>query len=125
MFTGRCECGDIHLSFQAAANAPSACHCSQCRRISGHFWSAVQVDRASLKVEGPVAWYQSSDHARRGFCANCGSGLFYDIPGRDVVSVAMGSLDGPTGLKLRRHIFVADKGDYYEINDGLPQLETY
>jgi len=33
-------------------------------------------------------------------------------------SVALGAIDGPTGLALERHIFVADKGDYYEIGDG-------
>ena len=32
-----------------------------------------------------------------------------------------GSVDGDAGITLDRHIFVADKGDYYELNDGLPQ----
>jgi hypothetical protein len=35
----------------------------------------------------------------------------------------MGAFDGSTGLQLQRHIFVAEKGDYYSINDGLPQHE--
>ena len=35
----------------------------------------------------------------------------------------MGAFDGATGAKLAMHIFVADKGDYYEIADGLPQRE--
>ena len=29
----------------------------------------------------------------------------------------------PTGLKGECHIFVEDKGDYYAIDDGLPQFE--
>ena len=33
----------------------------------------------------------------------------------------MGLFDGQTGAKLTHHIFTADKGDYYEITDGLPQ----
>jgi len=37
--------------------------------------------------------------------------------------VALGALDGPTGLKLERHIFTADKGDYYDIDDGIAQEE--
>ena len=37
--------------------------------------------------------------------------------------VALGALEGPTGLQLERHIFVAEKGDYYDIADGLPQSE--
>jgi hypothetical protein len=35
----------------------------------------------------------------------------------------MGALDSPTETKLRKHIFVGDKGDYYEIADGVPQNE--
>ena len=33
----------------------------------------------------------------------------------------MGAFDAPTNTKLAIHIYVADKGDYYEITDGLPQ----
>ena len=38
-----------------------------------------------------------------------------------IMSVAMGAFDKPTGTRLAIHIFVADKGDYYDIADGLPQ----
>ena len=38
-------------------------------------------------------------------------------------SVLAGTMDGDAGgIKLDRHIFVEDKGDYYEIGDGLPQF---
>ena len=33
----------------------------------------------------------------------------------------MGAFNGRTQTKLSKHIFVADKGDYYEITDSLPQ----
>jgi hypothetical protein len=33
----------------------------------------------------------------------------------------MGAFDTPTSTHLDMHIFVAEKGDYYEIADGLPQ----
>jgi len=39
------------------------------------------------------------------------------------VAIRPAVLDGPTGLVLERHIFVAHKGDYYTIGDGLPQNE--
>lgn len=35
----------------------------------------------------------------------------------------MGAFDGPTETKMDLHIFVDDKGDYYDIADGLPQNE--
>ena len=58
---------------------------------------------------------------RRGFCSTCGSFLFWEPIGRDTIAIAMGAFDRPTGTRLARHIFVADKGDYYDIADGLPQ----
>ena len=39
----------------------------------------------------------------------------------DWIAVAMGAFDAPTSTHLDRHIFVAEKGAYYEISDGLPQ----
>ena len=31
----------------------------------------------------------------------------------------------PTGLQLVKHINLADKGDYYEIDDRLPRKNRY
>jgi hypothetical protein len=55
----------------------------------------------------------------------CGSALFWEPAGHDFVAVGMGAFDKPTGVHLEKHIFVADKGDYYEIADGLPQHERF
>ena len=68
-----------------------------------------------------LSWFRASDIARRGFCRNCGSFLFWQHNDEETISISMGVLDAPTGLKLARHIFVADKGDYYDITDDLPQ----
>ena len=37
----------------------------------------------------------------------------------------MGAFDSPTNTHLDRHIFVSEKGDYYEISDSLPQKEKF
>jgi hypothetical protein len=74
--------------------------------------------------EENLTWYQSSEKVRRGFCSKCGSWLFWEPVFRDWTSVALGAIQGPTHLKLERHIFVAHKGDYYAISDGLPQNEN-
>ena len=77
--------------------------------------------RPTVRGEDKVSWFQSSPRVRRGFCATCGSFLFWDPPRRDSIAIAMGAFDTPTGARLVEHIFTADKGDYYEIADGLPQ----
>lgn len=80
-------------------------------------------DAFTLTGEDNVRWFQSSENVRRGFCSTCGSSLFWDPIKSDKIAIAMGAFDKPTQRGLRMHIFVADKGDYYEIADGLPQNE--
>jgi hypothetical protein len=81
----------------------------------------VQHTALTIMGEDKINWYQSSEKVRRGFCSVCGSTLFWHPVGREKIAIAMGAFDAPTGTQLGHHIFVADKGDYYEIADGLPQ----
>lgn len=127
MKTGSCLCGAVVFEITGELRPSVACHCTQCRKTSGHYWSATQVPTAQLSItrdEG-LTWYQSSRTARRGFCRHCGSSLFWQMDGEGATSIGTGTLDGETGLQTAKHIFVKDKGDYYEIKDGLPQLEKY
>jgi hypothetical protein len=123
MLLGSCLCGGVKFTATAAAKDPAACHCSQCRKQSGHYWAAMQVPDEALIVTGDVRWYVASPAAKRGFCPVCGSFLFWKGHVDPDTGVALGALDGPTGLRLERHIFTADKGDYYDITDGVPEEE--
>ena len=123
--TGGCLCGGVRYSVHGALRDVIACHCSQCRRTSGHFVAATGADsdRITLEKNGTLVWFSSSERAQRGFCGRCGSNLFWR-PLRDGAgwtSIMAGTLDVPTNLKLTQHIFVADKSDYYEIRDGAEQ----
>jgi len=121
--TARCLCGAIRVTIRGELDDIAACHCSQCRRWSGHVWAAVPVSDDRLQIEGQehVRWFKSSDQAERGFCDTCGSSIFWRAFGRGETDVALGCIEPPTGLRLQRHIWVGDKGDYYEIADGVPQ----
>ena len=120
---GTCLCGAVKITVRGVLGEINACHCTACRKHSGHDEASVDVPRAALCVEGArhVAWYQSSEKVRRGFCATCGSTLFWDPVFQDWTSIAMGAFDTPTKTWLARHMFVSEKGDYYTIMDGLPQ----
>jgi hypothetical protein len=100
------------------------CHCSQCRKQTGHFYAATDVADADLDISGAdrLTWYAASPEAKRGFCSICGSALFWKRNDSARTSILAGALELPTGLAAESHIFVADKGDYYEIGDGLPQF---
>jgi hypothetical protein len=123
MPTGSCLCGAVSFTVTGALPPPDACHCSQCRKQSGHYWASTDVPRSALTITGgdQLTWFQSSAKVRRGFCATCGSFLFWDPPARDSIAIAMGAFDAPTGTQLHLHIFTADKGDYYSIADGVAQ----
>lgn len=121
--SGGCLCGGVRYRVDGPLSDAGACHCSQCRKTTGHYFVATSCARADLTFEADetLAWYESSPQARRGFCARCGSTLFWQGKERDDIDILAGSLDLPTGLTMTDHIFTADKGDYYEIADGLPQ----
>ena len=123
MHRGSCLCGAVTFEVSGELPPPDACHCRHCRKQSGHYFASTDVPKSALTVHGEdhVAWHQSSETVRRGFCAVCGSSLFWDPLFRDWIGVAMGAFDTPTETHLAVHIFVADKGDYYDIADGLPQ----
>lgn len=123
MIKGSCLCGDIRYTTEAAPQGASMCHCGQCRRQSGGVWSSAFVPQADLTITGPVSWFAGSDTAKRGFCARCGAFLFWKANDEDTISFSLGSVDGPTGLRLTKHIFVADKGDYYDIADDAPHKD--
>jgi hypothetical protein len=120
---GACLCGAVRFEVAGPLPPPDACHCSQCRRQSGHYWASTDVprDRLAIAGEDAVTWFRSSEKVRRGFCSRCGSTLFWDPIGHGKIAVAMGAFETPTGTTLEKHIFTADKGDYYVIADGLPQ----
>lgn len=130
MLKGSCLCGGVTVQVEGELeHQPEACHCTQCRKQSGSFLTAVNVRKSRLTIGGEelVGWYRSSDKVERGFCTICGSTLFWapNIEGYEWIAVAMGLFDGPTGTRLKKHTFVGDKGDYYDIDDDVPQSESF
>ena len=123
MHQGSCLCGAVRFTVQGDLPAPSACHCTKCRKHTGHYEAGTDVPRSALTVVGEerLTWYHSSEKVRRGFCSVCGSSLFFDPVHLDWIGIMMGAFDTPTRTKLAMHIFVADKGDYYDLTDGVPQ----
>jgi hypothetical protein len=122
-FTGGCLCGAIRYRANGTLRPVIACHCTQCRRQSGHYaaMTSVDLDHFWLERDTALSWYRATPVAERGFCRVCGSNLFWKPAAEPRISISAGTLDGPTGLAIEEHIFCADKGDYYEIEDGRPQ----
>ena len=100
----------------------TACHCHQCRKLSGHFAASFDVaEDALIWSARQVQEFVSPGGAARGFCPGCGSSLYFRAADGGF-SLEAGCIDNPTGGRLAAHIHVADKGDYYALTDGLPQV---
>ncbi|MGO9718367.1 MAG: GFA family protein [Steroidobacteraceae bacterium] len=125
--TGGCLCGGVRYLIRGALRGVTACHCSQCRKTSGHHVAMTNAPSVNLSLTSSdtLGWYRSSEAAERGFCRVCGGNLFWRLIGADTISITAGTLDMPTNLTLIEHIFVADKSDYYEINDDLPKKSQW
>lgn len=122
--TGGCLCGAVRYRVTAFAGDVYACHCTECRKQTGHHSAAVPVRAGDIAIEGAPRWHASSEETRRGFCPTCGSYLFW-LGGDGTTWVMAGSLDGPTGLRLAAHIYYPEHGDYYRAADGLPCHERW
>jgi hypothetical protein len=125
--SGGCLCGGVRYRVRGALRDAIACHCTQCRRTSGHHaaMTSAATDDLTLTSSQTLTWYRSSATAERGFCRVCGSNLFWRPEGEGRIAITAGTLDAPTGIKVMEHIFVADKGDYYSIDDNLPKRQSW
>jgi hypothetical protein len=123
--TGRCLCGAVTYDVRGPLRDILLCHCVECRRWGGSAGSfaATRADDLVIAETEALRWIDSpdSDHgARRGFCGECGSSLFWQAAGAERIGVAAGSLDAPTGLQVVAHIYAHQAGDYEILDDGLP-----
>ena len=100
--SGGCLCGRVRYRVRGPLRGIVLCHCGQCRRWHGHlgaYSSAMRAD-IDLEGEGAIVWFASSERGRRGFCAMCGSSLFFEAVGHDRLGIAAGRLDLPSGLEV-------------------------
>lgn len=121
-----CLCGGVAFILPGPAGPVTACHCTQCRKLSGHYSASFDADASRLTVSrrDTLGEYETPAGGRRGFCTRCGSSLWFRSAAGEF-SVEAGAVTGPTGGRLASHIFVASKGGYYVIDDGLPQARRW
>jgi hypothetical protein len=120
--SGGCLCGAVRYTVRGPLRGVILCHCGQCRRWHGHLGAYTSAARAHVVLQGGEAlgWLASSERGRRGFCASCGSSLFFEAVGEARLAIAAGSLDQPIGLEVIGHEYVANQADYVRIDDDLP-----
>ncbi|HWK13385.1 MAG TPA: GFA family protein [Rhizobiaceae bacterium] len=120
-YTGGCQCGAVRFRIEGALHNASVCHCRMCQKAFGSFYAPL----ASV-VEGTMEWtrgapkrWQSSNHVKRGFCAECGTPLTYEAP--DGVGLAIGAFDHPEEVAPTKQWGIEAKLPYV---DAVPTLSA-
>jgi hypothetical protein len=123
--TGGCLCGAVRYEVTGALRDVIVCHCAMCRRAHGHVGAYTATPKVALHMveDRGLCWYASSAIARRGFCGECGSTLFWEAAAKDSISIAAGTLDAPTGLATTLQIHVDSAGDYYVVDERIPERQ--
>ena len=118
---GQCLCEEIQYTIDGPARDIINCHCTRCRRSTGHFMAATQVRRGDVDVSGnTLKWYAPVEGTEYGFCENCGSTLFWrSTRTPELMSIAAGTLTPPTGLKTTKAIFLDFGSDYHHYDQTL------
>ncbi|MCA9663700.1 MAG: GFA family protein [Myxococcales bacterium] len=116
---GRCLCGAVRFTARGVQPAISACHCDMCRRWSSGPFFAVPCARFEVGRGEALQVRETSAWAERGFCRECGSGIFYRItadgPHRGATNVSLGALDDQSGLHVAREWYIDRRPDAYEL----------
>jgi hypothetical protein len=119
---GGCLCGRVRYTVRGPLRGILLCHCGQCRRVHSYVGAYTSAARTDVTLEGADAlgWFATAARGRSGFCATCGSSLFFEPAGENRLAIAAGSLDQPSALEVIGHEYVASKADYDRIDDDLP-----
>jgi hypothetical protein len=117
--TGGCMCGAVRFTARDVPADAGACHCEMCRRWTGSALIGVTVprDRVTWHDETHLGRIQSSDWAERGFCSNCGSGMYFRVTRESAYSndleLPIGVFDAPDGFEMTNEIYIDAKPDSF------------
>ena len=125
MMTGHCLCGAVEVRVaEGHETSASVCHCSYCRRWTGSAFWGFAADGKLVSSSGPVASYRSTPFSERGFCATCGTTMFFRsalAPGE--THVALACADGPIDRAPALHVFTEAQVPWIELGDALPRAD--
>ncbi len=128
-FAGGCHCGAVRYRVEGAPLTHALCHCSDCRRHAGApmvGWMMFREDAIAVTKGAPKV-YESSEHGRRYFCPDCGTGLFYtnakSLAG--ITDIQSATLDDPNAIPPRVQIQVAERIGWMVHAHELPTFDRF
>ena len=129
MIKGSCHCKKIEFEIAEEDLSVRYCYCETCRKLSGADYSSVaRVDRTKfniIKGENDLNVYESRPGKNRYYCASCFSPIYVVTDDElSFLRVRLGLLDGSPKVTVTGHMWVSEKPEWRQINDGLPIYEN-
>lgn len=124
VYTGGCQCGAVRFRVEGALLNASICHCRMCQKAFGNFYAPLATAPADglSWTRGAPKRFASSNHVKRGFCAECGTPLTYEAP--DGVALAIGAFDHPEEIAPTIQYGLEGKLPYVDALSSLPARAT-
>jgi hypothetical protein len=112
--TARCLCGNIEITATDINPKFTVCHFDSCRTWGGAPFFAVQCGTdVTIKGQENITLYDSSSWASRGFCAKCGTHLFYQLKKTGEYNMPVGMFTDLEDLSMDMQYFSDQRPDYY------------
>lgn len=119
---GSCLCGGVRFEVTEDFLAVTACHCTNCKKISGGGGTVSGRARTSairiLAGDELLTTFQPAEGTSKTFCSVCGSNIFGGgWPEAERVSVRLSALDTPFDRKPETHIYVRSVAPWETLPD--------
>jgi hypothetical protein len=130
---GGCACGDVRYALHISPLIVHACHCTDCRRLTGSAYAVnAWIEQEFVEQKsGTLCKFErkggsGSPHDVH-FCSRCGTAVwsrYHRAPGT-YWWVRVGTLDRPDLVSPDVHIWTRSKHPSVTLPDGVPVFEAY
>lgn len=115
---GKCLCGAVSVHAKSMDPEVGACHCDMCRKWTGGVFLVVDCkEQVEFTGQENISIFNSSDWAERGFCAKCGTHLFYRLKDGNQYFMSSELFDDNSLFHFGHQIFIEEKPEYYAFSN--------
>jgi hypothetical protein len=119
---GGCLCGAVRFTTDGEPLNVRVCHCRNCQKAMGSpFYARALFEPRAVRVEGDTGHFPTSEELHREFCNACGTRLFTRRTNGTAIGIALATFDDRNAFAPTEHIWVSEKIEWVQIDDGLPQ----
>ena len=128
-YEGGCLCGAVRYALDARPMAVNACHCRDCKKMSGGTNLLMIVSqRGAFTHIGAVEHFRKGADSGREIdvvrCTQCGTRLWHEpLSSPALVFVAAGTLDDPSWAVPTSHIWVEKASPGVMMQDDAVRIE--